>query len=86
MTAVPDGTPVSDEIGIYPAKNMTISAYHLNLRYEPSILSVIGGLWVIETGGLERFLTSCSALVNAKGVGCGSQYELTPQLTCEWMN
>ena len=86
MTPVPDETPVSDELRIYPDRNMTISAYHLNLRYELSIISVIGGLWVVEAGGLGRFLTSCSAVVNAKGQACGSQYELTPRLTCEWVN
>ena len=86
MTPVPDETPVSDEMRIYPDRNMTISAYHLNLRYELSIISVIGGLWVVEAGGLGRFLTSCSAVVNAKGQACGSQYELTPRLTCEWVN
>ena len=65
---------------------MTISAYHLDLRYEPSIISEIGGLWVIETKELSNFLASCSAVVDAEGEACGSQYEMTPRLTCEWVN
>lgn len=86
MTPVPDGTPVSDEMRIYPDQNMTISAYHLNLMYELSIISLIGSLKVIKTDGLDTFLTSCSAVANAKSVACGSQYELTPRVTCEWVN
>ena len=85
MTPVPDGTPVSDELRTYPDKNMTISAYNFNLMYELSIISLIGSLNVIKTDGLDTFLTSCNAVANAKSVACGSQYELTPRVTCEWV-
>ena len=82
---MPDGTPVSEEMSLYPA-DMTISAYGRKMRYESHFTSVVGGLRDTDTGALGGFLTSCTAVVNAKGIECGSDYELTPRLTCEWVD
>ena len=97
MTPVPDGTPVSEEMSLYHA-DMTISAYGRKMRYESHFTGVFGGLRDTDTGALGGFLTSCTAVVNActavvnactdvvnaKGIECGSEYELTPRLTCDW--
>lgn len=79
---MPDGTLVSEEMSLYPTE-MNIKAYSLSLRYERD-LTKTGEIYVIEAGGASQFLTSCSAVGNAKSEACGSQYEMTPRLTCEW--
>ena len=80
--AVPDGTPVSEEMTVYPA-DVAISAYDRKLRYTSVFDLWVGDLTDSATG---EVVAHCTAPMDAKDVTCGAQYLLIPRLTCEWAN
>ena len=79
-TAVPNGTPVANELNIYP-DSMSINAYGLKLKYLSLSASHVGSL--LEAVTLDS-VAECEAVTDAQTQTCDSQYRLTPRLTCEW--
>ena len=86
--SVPNGTPVDNELSIYPT-SMAISAYGRKLQYEAFQLGLSETaswdmeLWDTQSGAN---LGQCSIVSNVAGVNCDSQRVLTPVAKCEWAN
>ena len=72
---------MSDELNIYPT-SMAISAYSKKMKYTSLSDTGVGFLDVSGTGTL---VANCNFIANAKDQECGSQYVLTPRISCEWV-
>lgn len=89
MLPIPNGTPVDNELNIYPT-SMAISAYGRKLEYEAFHigLSDEATSWAMDLWDtkLDATLGQCGAVSNVVGVNCDSQRVLTPVAKCEWAN
>ena len=79
-TTVPNGTPVSDELTIYPT-SMAISAYNKKMEYT-SLKNT--GVGFLDESGSGTLIANCNPISNVEDQTCGSQYVLTPRISCEW--
>ncbi len=79
-TAVPNGTPVANELKIYPS-TMSIKAYGLKLKYMSLSESGVG--FLVKADTLDS-VANCTPVIDAHEQTCDSLYRLTLRLTCEW--
>ena len=87
MAAIPNKTPVANELSIYPSR-MSISAYGRKLLFEAYTITKDGETWLLGLydAGTANLVCNCEMVADAKGVDCGAEYVLTPRVVCEWAN
>lgn len=65
---------------------MAISAYNKKMKYTSLSDSGVGFLDEAESGGgLGTLVANCKAIGNVEGQACGAERELTPRVSCEWV-
>ena len=61
---------------------MAISAYSKRMEYTSLSDTGVGFL---DASGSGALVANCNSITNAKNEESGSQYVLTPRISCEWV-